>query len=137
MKNKYKSLCEKKLNWISRLEPYKYIDKKIDSKLLKKLNFNEEIITNDRNLQLILLNKQLKQKNKIIESEFQIISDGPFFVGLHTYVIDNLLKKIFDITNKSFFSNLTIIALGGYGRGELAPHSDIDILFLIPEKKIQ
>ena len=53
-------------------------------------------------------------------------------------MIDSLLKTIFQKLYSKIFGNndycFSLIAIGGYGRGELAPHSDIDILFLLPNK---
>ena len=48
---------------------------------------------------------------------------------------DHAVSDIYRVSNRSSGERLTIMAVGGYGRGEMAPHSDVDIAFLTPIKQ--
>jgi [protein-PII] uridylyltransferase len=47
---------------------------------------------------------------------------------------DHVVSDIYRASNRSSGERLTVMAVGGYGRGEMAPHSDVDIAFLTPIK---
>ena len=58
------------------------------------------------------------------------------------HIEDELIRAIFEFVTTSLYANsnpssgerMALVAVGGYGRGTLAPGSDIDLLFLFPYK---
>lgn len=49
-------------------------------------------------------------------------------------LVDLVQRRIYPAPNPTEGEKITLVAIGGYGRGELAPFSDIDLLFLLPHK---
>ena len=69
--------------------------------------------------------------------------DGTACAWRISYVQDQIIRIIFDFAvahvyraqNASSGEQIAVTAVGGYGRGTLAPGSDIDLLFVLPYKQ--
>ena len=84
-------------------------------------------------------------KNARAAAEAQLLADGDgrrcasglshFTDELVRLIYDYTVAHVYRATNPSDAERMAIVATGGFGRGLLAPGSDIDLLFLLPYKQ--
>ncbi len=83
----------------------------------------------------------LEEERKKIKQWHRSGAGGREVVQAHTGLIDETIKYVIttlanlsDVKNKTLLDKFALVAVGGYGRGELNPCSDIDLLFLYQGK---
>ena len=77
-----------------------------------------------------------------VRQRFERGASGTEVVRSLSFLVDQLIRTLYDFVTEAVYpaanptagEHLAIVAVGGYGRGELAPFSDIDLLFLHPYK---
>ena len=90
---------------------------------------------------LMLVKSYLSQCKEEIRNIHNDGGAGLEVAALRTVVVDRLIVALFNLAGREFClkypkveQQCIIVAIGGYGRCELSPASDIDIMFLYPRK---
>jgi len=97
----------------------------------------------DRQLLLPPLKTALARGRAEIRRRFDADGTADRAVGEQCFLVDQLIRALYDLAAETVYplanptagEKLAIVAVGGYGRGEMAPFSDIDLLFLLPYKQ--
>jgi [protein-PII] uridylyltransferase len=75
---------------------------------------------------------RLQCEQAALKAEFDADANTSRLLKRHSRLIDALLQDLWLTANIS--PEVCLIAVGGYGRGELFPYSDVDLLILLPEQ---
>lgn len=83
-------------------------------------------------------------KQTFMADDPSVRDNGPEMARKLSYLTEQIIRTAYDGVVQRLYPNanptdgerFSLIATGGFGRGELAPYSDIDLLFLIPYKGI-
>lgn len=94
---------------------------------------NEDIKQQSGNA-LSLLKEAVASGQETLQKHFQEHHNAYQVVFGRSYFVDLIIKQVAEINFSSLLSNVSIIAVGGYGRGELHPHSDVDLMILLPNE---
>jgi [protein-PII] uridylyltransferase len=97
----------------------------------------------DQAVLLSRLKDWLERHQTSLRRQFEADNDAEAVVFGRCRVIDALIcglldlahRRVFRMANPTAGERLAVAAVGGYGRAELAPYSDVDLLFLYPYKR--
>jgi len=90
------------------------------------------------------LRDQYQRKMLEIRGAFETGASGSATIAARTAAVDELVIGLWQRSierDQKFAEGIALLAIGGYGRRELFPHSDVDLLFLldarIQEKEVK
>ncbi|WP_150429110.1 [protein-PII] uridylyltransferase [Dechloromonas sp. CZR5] len=84
------------------------------------------------NCDVAALRAEVKATQQQLQQQYELTHDARALLRDRCAQVDVILEKLWRSFN--FPVSMTLAAVGGYGRGELFPASDIDLLILLPQE---
>lgn len=78
------------------------------------------------------LREQLQASRRELRERYRTDGMAQQMLRQHRLLIDRTLRRLW--SEAALPASLALVAVGGYGRGELFPHSDVDLLVLLPSE---
>ncbi len=75
--------------------------------------------------------RRLQGEQAALKAQFEQYAETAYTLKHHCRIVDRLLCDLWQ--EASIPKEISLIAVGGYGRGELFPYSDVDLLILLPD----
>jgi [protein-PII] uridylyltransferase len=72
----------------------------------------------------------LLQGRELLRQRYYSNGNGAALLGGHSQLVDDILRQVW--REMALPDSVALLAVGGYGRGQLFPYSDIDLLVLLP-----
>jgi len=103
-------------------------DFELSTKLLDVTTLQAELSRSSN--QIKPLKQAINTASNILDERYKANLSITEIVSARSWVIDQVLKLAWQAQPWPDQKDISLVAVGGYGRGELLPHSDIDILIL-------
>ena len=87
----------------------------------------------DDSVPLTLYKDCLLHGNQQLSEKFTAGVSVPTLIHARSWLVDQVLRRAWPYFLGAAEDTLALVAVGGYGRGELMPGSDIDLLVLLPD----
>ncbi|OQR35069.1 [protein-PII] uridylyltransferase [Pseudomonas sp. T] len=101
----------------------------VDPELFDRGQFQAELAL--KSSPIAAFKKAIRQANEVLDARFNGGRDIRRLIEDRAWFVDQILQQAWNRFDWGDDADIALVAVGGYGRGELHPHSDIDLLVLL------